>query len=122
MTQQQASLDEALLDGMMIASGGLSALFGGTDDWDTIAPFAKLMTAMRGLSSETITGVALPFLAGFFNMIGADPTTDAGRNEAHPFVDTMAAGLNDITQIVYQQMQREAQRRQQMTQGLLVPA
>lgn len=90
-----------------------------TTDVSEIAPFSSVLATLRPLPDDVQEQIALPIIAGIFNELGADPTTEEGRAIAAPFSDNIAAALADATQIMLQNMR--AQQPGAPTGGLVMP-
>lgn len=87
-----------------------------------LAPFAKVVSALRMLPAEAHEEVGAPVIRQSFEALNLDPTTQEGRAAAEPFAENIALAISDAAQYIQQNMARQAQARAAAQQRILNPA
>lgn len=88
------------------------------DDHEALAGFKSTLAAMRNMPSEAVGEVTIPIIAGFFTHFKQDPTSEKGRQALTPFDSNIALSIQDAAQHIMQNMQAQAQARQDMVKRL----
>ena len=86
----------------------LSELFQMDPTAENLFPFIKILAALRALPLEAMDDIAKPILLGQFKALRIDPTTERGRKFAEKFVDLLALGIQDATNMIMQSMDNQA--------------
>ena len=74
-----------------------------------LIPFQKIMAAMRGLPAEAQKDIVVPIIRKLSSELGVDPSTSRGQEAVAEFVDIFALAIQDATQFIIQNMERQQQ-------------
>lgn len=116
-TDNKISVGELVTQNFSYSVGALLGLFN-TDDVQELAPYVKVLTALRAFSEEAVDALGIPIVKGMFKVMDASPRTSVGRDKMAPFVDNIAFALQDAASVMLQQQQHENARRAQAQQAL----
>lgn len=93
--------------------------FFGLDEptFDELAPFVKVLAALRALPREAMDDVVLPVLTAQFDAFGLDPKDADDRLNASELSDLMALSIQDATNMIMQMMQSQQASKQALLAG-----
>lgn len=83
-----------------------------------LGPYIKIVSAMRGLTGQAETDIAIPIIRGYLEVMGVEnPDSDVGRQVGAEFADSIALLLADATTMIFQEMQRQQTSANNLTMG-----
>lgn len=116
MQEPAQRIDDLILENFTHSRDMLLAIFG-LERPAQLAPFQKILAAMRALPPAAQTEIAQPLIEKFAAELGADPKTDKGQATIAAFVDVIALGIQDATAMIMQNMQSQAVAANALRQG-----